>query len=80
MHWERTLIVVLGLLAFGLYQATKDVKNTHNQPISPPNLIQDTIKAGAAEVVVEGVSETVFPTAIPTIVHVAEAIAHHTNL
>jgi hypothetical protein len=79
MHWELTPIVVLGLLAFGLYQAAKDVKNTHKQPVSPPDLIQDTINAGAAEVVLDGVSETVLPTAIPAIVHVAEAIAHHAN-
>ena len=80
MHWELTPIVVLGLLAFALYQATKDVKNTHNQPISPPDLIQDNINAEAAGVVIQSVSETVLPTAIPTIVHVAEAIAHHVNL
>ncbi len=75
MHLELTPIVVLGLLAFGLYQAAKDVKNTHNQVTSPPDLIQDNINAGAAEVVLEGACEK----AIPTIVHVAEAIAHHAN-
>lgn len=79
MHWELTPIVVLGLLAFGLYQAAKDVKNTHNQPISPPDLLQDNINAGAAEAVVEGACDKVLPTAIPTIVHAAEAIAHHIN-
>ncbi len=79
MHWEFTPIVVFGLIAFGLYQAARDVKSTHDQPLSKPDLIQDNINAGAAEVVVEGVTEKVFPTAVHAIVHAAEVVSHHVH-
>ena len=71
MHWELTPIVVLALLAFGFYQAAKDIKTTHSFPPTEPDLIQEQINSGAAymtaDIVTETMTETVLPRALPVV-------------